>query len=244
MCALKMNTATTKWSRRYQKTLRQYLAQRLGASLQPAHELGCEAVALGLKTLDLAGIHEQVLTPGVSSGGSSRTRQKMIERANRFFAEAIVPIEKTHRATLQADVRINQLIHTLHQRTVESSAATRRLQRSIILRRGAEKALKQSGKRHTRILAELHRLQKRLRDLTHTCLSIQEETRRKTSCQLHDEISQTLIAIDLRLLMLKKAARASTASLKKEIANTQRLVEESVTRINQFARELGIQHKA
>ena len=61
--------------------------------------------------------------------------------------------------------------------------------------------------------------------------------------KMNAEIAQALIAIDLRLLTLKKAARASTARLKKEIAKTQRLVKESVKRIDQFAHEFGIQHK-
>jgi hypothetical protein len=43
---------------------------------------------------------------------------------------------------------------------------------------------------------------------------------------------------------LKKAAKGKTGSLKKEIANTQRLVRESVQSINQFARGLDIHQQA
>lgn len=238
-----MNVKTVKWSRHYQTALRKYLEQGPGASLQPALGLGRQAVALKLETLDLARIHKQALTTVVSPGGSSRTRQKMIKRAKRFFAETIVPIEKTHRAALKTDIRVNQLTKTLRRRTVESSASTRYLERGIAKRQSAEAALKKSGKRHARLLAELHRLQKHLRDLTHTLLLTREDERQKTGRQLHDDMAQALIAINLRLLMLKKAARSSTANIKKEIDNTQRMVKESAKWINRFAHEFVIQHK-
>ena len=45
------------------------------------------------------------------------------------------------------------------------------------------------------------------------------------------------------MLTLKKAARAGTASLKKEIANTQRLVRISNNKINKFTYEGGIEYK-
>lgn len=243
MCAVKMNAETAKWSRRYQKALRKHLEQGPGASLQSALGLGRQAAAFGLETLDLARFHKQALTALVSPVGSSKTRQRMIERAKRFFAETIVPIEITHRAARKADIRVHQLTKTLRRRTVESSASTRYLERGIAKRQAVEAALKKSGKRHARLLAELHCLQKQLRDLTHTLLSTQEDERQKTSHQLHDDMAQALIAIDLRLLMLKKAAKTSTANLKKEIDKTQRMVKESVKWVNRFAHEFVIQHK-
>lgn len=220
-----METETVGWSRRYQTALRKYVKQGVVASLRPAFVLGRQAVALGLETLDVAKVHEHALTNVVAPGGSSGTRQRMIVRASSFFAETIVPIEKTHRAALKADIHVKHLTQTLRRRTAESSASTQRLNRSILLRQGAEKALKKSGKHHAKLLVKAHRLQKHLRQLTCEILSAQEDKRQKTSRQLHDEIAQVLIAIDLRLLTLKKAARAGTANLKKEIANTQQLVQ-------------------
>ena len=69
--------------------------------MKPAFELGREAVALGLEMLDLARFHEQALTAMVLPDGSSRTRRRIIGRAKIFFAEAGVPIEKTHCAALK-----------------------------------------------------------------------------------------------------------------------------------------------
>ena len=240
---MKMNAKIKNWSRRYQSALRRYLNQGSGASLQPALRLGNQAVAIGLETLALAGCHKQALMVLMSPGGSSGARAGMIGRARRFFAETIVPIEKNHRAALKADIRVNQLTRTLRRSTMESFVSNCCLKRSMLLRRAAEHALKKSGKQHAKLLAEAHRLQKHLRYLTHESMSMQEGERQKTSRQLHDEIAQTLIAIDLRLLTLKKSARANTGSLKKEIDKTQRLVRESLNNIHRFTNESAIKSK-
>ena len=82
-----------------------------------------------------------------------------------------------------------------------------------------------------------------MRHLTRKILSAQEDERQKTSRQLHDEIAQTLLAINVRLLTLKKAAKANTENLKKEIAETQRLVKQSVKTIQRLAHEFGVHHE-
>ena len=55
-------------------------------------------------------------------------------------------------------------------------------------------------------MKESWRLQKHLRHLTHQILSAQEEKRKKISRELQDEIAQTLLGINVRLLTLKKEA--------------------------------------
>lgn len=243
MCAMKMNAKKAEWSGHYHEALRKYLQQGRAADLQPAARLGRAAVALRLETLDLARIHMKALSAATPPDGSRVTRERTIERAKVFFAEVVGLIEGTHSAALKAGVNVDRLTRTLRRRTAQWSSSTRSLRRNILLRRGTEQALRKSDKRHAGILDELHRLQKHLANLTYTCLATQEDERQRMSARLHDEIAQALIAIDLRLLALKKAARASTANLKKEIASTQRLVKQSSKRINEFAHEFGIQYE-
>jgi len=225
------------WSRRYQAALSKYLDQGPGASLRPALGLGRLAVARGLKTLDLARFHEQALMVLAPNGVSSRAGRRTIERAKRFFAETAVPVENSHRAALKACIRVEQLTKTLRRRTAELSASTRRLKRSVIQRRAVEDALKKRGKQHTRLLAEAHRQQKRLRRLTHKSLTAQENERKKMSRQLNDEIAQTLLGVNVSLVTLEKTGKSNKESLKKEIANTQRPVRESVKRVNRISHE-------
>jgi signal transduction histidine kinase len=124
------------------------------------------------------------------------------------------------------------------------AASTRSLKQGIAQRKTVEEALKKSGEHDKALLEESLALQEHLRRLTHQILTAQEAERKKISHDLRDEIAQTLLGINVRLLTLKKAAKGKTATLKKEIDNTQRLVRESVQSINQFARELDIHQQA
>ena len=91
------------------------------------------------------------------------------------------------------------------------------------------------------LLEESLALQQYLRQLTHQILSAQEAERKKVSRDLRDEIAQTLLGINVRLLALTKATKGNTENLKKEIVITQQLVQKSIQLINQFASELDIQ---
>lgn len=104
--------------------------------------------------------------------------------------------------------------------------------------------LKESDKHYTTLLKESLHLQEGLRRVAHRELRAQEQARLTLSHQLQDEIAQTLLGINVRLLSLKTVARDGANDLTKEIASTQRLVAESIRSINQFAHELVIHHPA
>jgi signal transduction histidine kinase len=225
-------------SREYAAALRKHLKQGPRASLQPARAIGRQAVADALETLDVAKIHERAL----ASIEASSSRNGVIKRAELFFAEAITPIEKTHHAALKANSHLNQLTKTLGRRTSGLAASNRSLKQGIVRRKTVEQALKKSAGRYARLVKESRRMQEHLRHLTHQLLSTQEKRRTKISRKLHDEIAQTLLGINVRLLTLKKEATVSTKGFKKEIASTQRLVEKSVKTMSRFGHEFGKQH--
>ena len=237
--AYNMKRKLTALSRRYVKALRKHLLQGPRASLQPAHDLGCQAAALDLETLDVARIHDGAL----AALEGSRSKDGFIKQAEIFFDEAITPIEETHRAALKANVRLSRLNQTLGRRTVDLAASHRFLKQDIVQRKTVEQALKKSGEHSRKLLKESRRLQKHLQRLTHQILLAQEDKRKKISRDLHDEIAQTLLGINVRLLTLKKEAAINAGELKKEIVSTQRLVDKSVTIIKRFAREFGIHNK-
>jgi signal transduction histidine kinase len=203
--------------------------------LQSARKLGRQAVASGLETLDLARIHVAAL----ASLEASSSRDGIIKRAESFFAEAITPIEKTHRAAQEASGHLNQLTKTIGRRTVELATSGRHLKRGIVQRKAAEQALKKSGKHRASLLEQSHLLQEHLRQMTRQILLAQEGKRTKISRELHDEIAQTLLGINVRLVTLKKEATVNAKGLKKEIANTRRLVEKSRITLRRFVSELG-----
>jgi signal transduction histidine kinase len=227
-------------SRQYVAALRKHLRQSPRASLQSAHELGCQAAALDLETLDVARIHEGALA---ALDVSSR-KDGFLKRAEAFFTEAITPIEQTHRAALQTKVRLSKLGRALGRRTGDLAASQRSLKQGIVRRKTVEQALKKSGEHSRRLLSESQRLQKHLQRLTHQILSAQEDKRKKISRDLHDEIAQTLLGINVRLVMLKREAAINASGLKQEISSTQRLVDQSVKGIKRFSRELSLQDQS
>jgi len=78
-----------------------------------------------------------------------------------------------------------------------------------------------------------------LRRLAHQVLAAQEDERKKISLELQNEIAQTLLGINVRLLSLKQEARSNTKGLRNEIASTQQLVVKSVKSVRRVAREFG-----
>ena len=230
-------------SRRYQEALRKHLKQSPGSSLRPALGLGRQAVAIGLETLDLARIHESALAVLVLPSYSAATKGGMIKRAGSFFAEANTPIERTHRAALKASAHFQRISKTLTRRIADLAASKQQLRRGIVRREGAEEALRKSSAHYAKLLEESRRLQKHLQHLTRQLLLAQEDKRKKISQDLHDEIGQTLLGINVRLLALRMAAAVNTEGLNKEIASAQRLVTQSMKIINRFAHEFGRQQE-
>ena len=132
---------------------------------------------------------------------------------------------------------LNRLTEALDRRTLELAGTNRQLQRGIVRRKNVEAALKKSGEHYTKLLKDSLNLQEGLRQLTHQVLASQEDERKKISCELQDEIAQTLLGINVRLISLKQEARNNTKGLKNEIASTQRLVIKSAKSVRRVARE-------
>jgi PAS domain S-box-containing protein len=125
------------------------------------------------------------------------------------------------------------------QRRIEALAATNvGLEREIALRRKVEKSLQTSERRLGRLLEKSRGLEQQLRQLSHQVLHAQEEERKRISRELHDEIAQTLVTINIQLATLARHAKADPGALRRQIARTRKLVESSVEIVRRFAREL------
>ena len=236
--AVTMNNQRTDLSRLYHSALRKYLQQGPDSDMEPARELGRHAMTIGLETLDMARIHEIALVSLVLPSYSSTTSNNLMGRAGLFFAEAITPIEQTHRGAREANSHLNQIVKTLSQRTLELADSVNELKQEIIQRKAVEESLRASEQTSGKLLEKSQQMQEELRYLSRELLSVQEAERRKISRELHDVIAQTLTGINVRLAALKAESSASTKELHRKISSTQRLVEKSVDIVHRFAREL------
>jgi len=81
-------------------------------------------------------------------------------------------------------------------------------------------------------------MQEQLRHLSHQLLLTQEVERKRISRELHDEIVQTLVGINVHLASLTVRNPFDLKELRAKITSTQRLVEKSVEIVHRFARAL------
>ncbi len=225
-------------SRLYHAALLEHINQGPNASLDSARAIGYQAVATGLETLDIARIHEIGITTLILPTYSPETSGVLLGRAAAFFAEAIVPIENTHRGASEANIQLNQIVKALGQRTLELAESVNELKLEIVHRKAVEDALKTSELTTSKLLANSLQMQEELRHLSRQLLSVQEEERRRISRELHDVIAQTLSSINVRLAELKTESETSRDLLWQKIESTQILVEKSVEIVHRFAREL------
>lgn len=231
-------------SERYLAALQKHTVKGSETGFRSAHDLGARALSLGLETLDLAKIHDQALGTLLSPGSSNSEREDLTRRAALFFTEALLPIERTHRSAMEASAGLVQLNETLVQRTLDLAKSQRDLEQGIAEHKKAVESLRSSKDESATLLRESHHLQKHLQEMAHRILSTQENQRKAVSLKLQDDIAQTLLGIHVRLLALKQEVTVRTADFKKEIATTQRLVQESVKSINHFAREIRLQDES
>jgi len=222
-------------SQGYASDLARHLKQGPRASLRSAQTLGRRAAILGIQSEQLARIHERSMTALRVSGN----KVPLAPRGRKFFNAANAFLEKPRSAAREADDRLDQLQKTLGRRTEELAVANRRLQRRVIRRKVREATFAKTGKERRKCLEESLDLQKHLRQLTHRILAVQENERRKIGGELQDEIVQTLLGINLRLLSLKQADRSDIEAFGKEIASARQLVLRSAKAVRKFARELG-----
>jgi len=125
------------------------------------------------------------------------------------------------------------------QRRVDILASINRdLEKEIVRRKTVELALTKSEQQARQLLEQSRHLQKKLSDVTHQILLMQENQRKEISRELHDEISQLLLNINVHLTIFTKAAAIDPKSIRRTIVPFRRLVKKSLQIVHQFAREL------
>jgi PAS domain S-box-containing protein len=125
------------------------------------------------------------------------------------------------------------------QRRIDILGATnRKLQGEIIRRQAVELSLRKSEQRAHQLLGHSRHLQNKLRQMSHQILLVQENQRKEISRELHDEISQLLLSINVHLAIFDSNAANNPQSIRRSITRVRWLVEKSVRVVHDFAREL------
>ncbi len=129
------------------------------------------------------------------------------------------------------DISVRKLAESTERRNVK-------LNKEIARRKIIEEDLRANRKEQSRLLKQSRLQGRQLRDLSHRIIHAQEEERKRISRELHDVIAQRLVGINVHLEVLSQQNPEIPESLRKQISQTQSLVEKSVEIIHDFARQL------
>ncbi|HEU0038928.1 MAG TPA: histidine kinase, partial [Verrucomicrobiae bacterium] len=212
-----MNSRARQLSRQYAAALCRYLKRPQETHLQQAYELGREASARGLGVLDVARVHQSALASCLSPTQSAAEKARTLRAAETLFMETLSPFEAMHRGFRDANLELQQLNAQLKRRNAE---------------------LRASEDHFHQLFEQARVMQENLRALSTKILHVQEEERKHISRELHDEVGQSLTAINTNLTMLQRNGTVDSALLKKKIADTQSLLEQTMETVHRFAREL------
>jgi len=233
-----MNKIRTGISARYLTALRAHVKAKRPVNGDRAQGLGRAALAGGLATLDMAAMHEKAVAALASSRDFPALSGDWLKRKGFFFTQALIPLEAAQRAELAASRNLRLRNEALRRSASALAEGNRELKREVARRKAGEEVIRQGKERYHRLLLESQAMQKKLRQLTHKIISAQEDERKEISRELHDEVVQTLVGINVQLSALSRGASTGADQLKEKIALTQRLVENSVNAVHRFAREL------
>ena len=225
-------------SARYLAALRAHLGRKTLANDDHAQGLGRAALTNDFVTTDLALMHQHALAVLATSFDFANRHNDSLKRATDFFTQALVPLNAAHRAARLANRHLRQHNETLRLHTAALSKGKRLLEHEIKRRKTIEESMREEKKQHQMLFLRSQIMQKKLRHLTHQIISAHENERKEISRELHDEVVQTLVGINVQLSALGKGAAVGLHALKIKIARTQRLVENSVNAVHRFAREL------
>jgi PAS domain S-box-containing protein len=118
------------------------------------------------------------------------------------------------------------------------TASNHKLKVEIIQRQVLERNLKESEQGAHRLLKQSHELQARLRTISHQILVVQENERKRISRELHDDICQLLVGVDVHLAGFAKSAAINPRGIPRTLGPLRQLMADAVHTVHRFARDL------
>jgi signal transduction histidine kinase len=223
---------------RYKAALGAHLGMRRPDKSGTALDLGRAALDGGLATLDVAVMHGRAVSALEASHNFANMRNGSLKRAGSFLIQALTPMETAQRDARETNRELRRRNEALRLLTIELTKGSRRLQREVARRIAGELAVRKGREEYRALFLQSQIMQKKLRQMTRQIIMAQEEERKEISRELHDEVVQTLVGINVELSALGRGASVGLRTLKEKIARTQRLVANSVDAVHRFAREL------
>lgn len=141
-------------------------------------------------------------------------------------------------AAKQAIRQLHEKNETLRRHTAELARANRRLEREVVRRQKGEATILFEREKYRTLFLESRVMQEKLRHVTRQILVAQEDERKRISRELHDEVVQLLVGINVELTTLGQTDAPSGRAIRSKITRAGRLVEKSIRAVHRFARDL------
>jgi len=193
-------------------------------------------VGVMIQVTETTAFHDKAIAMNEALVLGSVRQHELTEAAENLNAQLRVEIDERTQAEKALSVARVQLAEyaghleeLVTKRTAELTVTNQRLKISVTTIRKAQ------AEYHALFLAS-EAMQRKLRHLTRQILATQEEERKKISRELHDEVVQTLVGINVELTALRDELAAKDPKLQEKIAGTQRLVD-TAGRIEKFKRK-------
>jgi len=229
-----MTKASTPQAATYQRALREHLAGPCKATFRRAFELGQAALDGGAEIFDVISMHHEAFAHGVFPDGAAAVSAGSASALGSFLLEALRPFRAAGGGPGGAWER---RLGRQAERDDDFALRTARLEEEIADHQRAEDAIRESKDHYFQLYQEARAMQANLRELSAQVLSAQEEERKRISRELHDEIGQALIAINVTISMLKSQV-ISDPAFQRNVADAERLIALTMDRVHCFAREL------
>jgi len=214
----------------YHGALIEHLARPSKKTLQQAFALGKAAMDGGLEIFDVISLHHQALAEGALPDSSPSARARFAPALESFLLEALLPFR------LAGDAPERQVKMQVEY-TEALASRNARLEAEIACHERAEAAIRESKDRYFQLYQNARAMEANLRELAAQVLSSQEEERKRISRELHDEIGQSLTAVNVAISMLKKQV-VSDPAFQRNVADAEKLLAHTMQTVHSFAREL------
>jgi PAS domain S-box-containing protein len=161
-----------------------------------------------------------------------------------LVARPVVAVDLTEHVCRLAitDISIRKQAEEDRRQAAILALSNEQLRQEIFRRQAVEDALKNSEQHQHQLLEQSCRLQEELRAMSHNSIQASENEHKRISRDLHDDIAQTLVGINVQLDALARIPKISSKEIKQHITRTKRLVEKAIEAVLQFALDLRPSH--
>jgi signal transduction histidine kinase len=149
------------------------------------------------------------------------------------------PLQSTSRSAQAPAGRWRRLQEDLRQRTAQLAVARRVIAEGASRRCALESGLKKQTALSAEALHKSRQAQRSLEQLTHRMLATQEADRTALSRNLHDQIGQTLLGLQVGLAALRNEAGRSSSGFAGGIRGIEELLAKSTKTLERFAGRFG-----